>query len=338
MRKPSEKKNGALHAPRMLRGLGRDGPDVSEELWSRAQLVGETAASESVDQARSEDVFQPSEVVGLPTFINRLALKSHRGNSQCGTRGGSCEIDPSTAKYDLAFKACGCRCNRGHLKKDLDWRPPLNPHREAHNGHNNRPQDGPNGNGVLQANNHHQKKKRRNRNNNVGQQIPMLGLRLVQGSHHGDCTAQAQNQGPGSLRDRAGSMSSTGSSPCSSESPSSPVNGMSSSASSASSTGEGLTGGRGARRKTVGFDFQHCERIRHGSDGNGIFSRRPDFSSFNVLPKRKINSYHIKFVQAATSWLDRCSRQGGWGVVSGRSPDPGDGPCTEDEGEGPSSD
>lgn len=23
--------------------------------------------------------------------------------------------------YDLAFKACGCRCGRGHLKKDLDW-------------------------------------------------------------------------------------------------------------------------------------------------------------------------------------------------------------------------
>lgn len=26
--------------------------------------------------------------------------------------------------YDLAFKACGCRCGRGHLKKDLDWMPP----------------------------------------------------------------------------------------------------------------------------------------------------------------------------------------------------------------------
>ncbi|KAJ8869311.1 hypothetical protein PR048_030885 [Dryococelus australis] len=23
--------------------------------------------------------------------------------------------------YDLAFKACGCLCGRGHLKKDLDW-------------------------------------------------------------------------------------------------------------------------------------------------------------------------------------------------------------------------
>lgn len=26
--------------------------------------------------------------------------------------------------YDLAFKACNCRCGRGHLKKDLDWAPP----------------------------------------------------------------------------------------------------------------------------------------------------------------------------------------------------------------------
>ncbi|KAL1139855.1 hypothetical protein AAG570_006832 [Ranatra chinensis] len=26
--------------------------------------------------------------------------------------------------YDLAYKACGCNCGRGHLKKDLDWAPP----------------------------------------------------------------------------------------------------------------------------------------------------------------------------------------------------------------------
>lgn len=26
--------------------------------------------------------------------------------------------------YDLVFKACGCKCGRGHLKKDLDWLPP----------------------------------------------------------------------------------------------------------------------------------------------------------------------------------------------------------------------
>lgn len=28
--------------------------------------------------------------------------------------------------YDLVFKACGCKCGRGHLRKDLDWAPPTN--------------------------------------------------------------------------------------------------------------------------------------------------------------------------------------------------------------------
>lgn len=32
---------------------------------------------------------------------------------------------------------------------------------------------------------------------------------------------------------------------------------------------------------------------RHGS-GGGLFARRLDFSSFNALPRHKINSYHIK--------------------------------------------
>ncbi|XP_071044395.1 headcase protein [Parasteatoda tepidariorum] len=26
--------------------------------------------------------------------------------------------------YDLAYKACGCKCGKGHLRKDLDWLPP----------------------------------------------------------------------------------------------------------------------------------------------------------------------------------------------------------------------
>lgn len=27
--------------------------------------------------------------------------------------------------YDLVYKVCGCRCGRGHIKKDLDWAPPI---------------------------------------------------------------------------------------------------------------------------------------------------------------------------------------------------------------------
>ncbi|CRK94583.1 CLUMA_CG008083, isoform A [Clunio marinus] len=27
--------------------------------------------------------------------------------------------------YDLVYKVCGCRCGRGHIKKDLDWSPQI---------------------------------------------------------------------------------------------------------------------------------------------------------------------------------------------------------------------
>ncbi|CAG9769229.1 unnamed protein product [Ceutorhynchus assimilis] len=57
--------------------------------------------------------------------------------------------------YDLAYKACGCKCGRGHLKKDLDWMPPP-----------------PTANifgrieeiDTMNNNNNNKKKKRRNRN------------------------------------------------------------------------------------------------------------------------------------------------------------------------------
>lgn len=38
------------------------------------------------------------------------------------------------------------------------------------------------------------------------------------------------------------------------------------------------------------------DRSRHDSGGS-IFQRRSDYSSFNVLPRHKINSYHIKVKQ-----------------------------------------
>jgi hypothetical protein len=55
----------------------------------------------------------------------------------------------------------------------------------------------------------------------------------------------------------------------------------------------------------VGFMYVLCSTtaillllwffLSHGSiGGNGIFSRRQDFSSFNSLPRHKLNSYHIK--------------------------------------------
>lgn len=61
--------------------------------------------------------------------------------------------------YDLVYKACTCKCGRGHLKKDLDWTAP-----QSSSGFNR-------GTGVNddEAN---KKKKKRNRNN----QKPTLSL------------------------------------------------------------------------------------------------------------------------------------------------------------------
>ncbi|KYN39784.1 Headcase protein, partial [Trachymyrmex septentrionalis] len=100
--------------------------------------------------------------------------------------------------YDLAFKACGCRCGRGHLKKDLDWMPP-----GLGNVPGNRPDE-----------NEAKKKKRRNRQNTrpslaVSAGPPNHGNHVVAANGRGTSEAQMIEAGRG----RAGSLSSsTGSS------------------------------------------------------------------------------------------------------------------------------
>ncbi|XP_034250271.1 headcase protein-like [Thrips palmi] len=166
--------------------------------------------------------------------------------------------------YDLAFKACGCRCGRGHLRKDLDWTPPAaTPQREEEAAG--------------------KKKKRRNKNN----ARPVLTLNSVP---HYAAKNDPNNNFGGEARGRAGSLSSgsTGSS-------SPPANGI-------LATGlqtPGLTlpgqphGGAISRpRKVANKGEVYAER--NGAGGNGIFARRLDFSSFNVLPRIRLNSYHIK--------------------------------------------
>ncbi|XP_075214971.1 hdc homolog, cell cycle regulator isoform X2 [Lycorma delicatula] len=141
--------------------------------------------------------------------------------------------------YDLAFKACGCRCGKGHLKKDLDWVPPP-------------PGFGPKEDDSAK------KKKRRNKQNNR----PSLAV----SAHHNS-----------ELRARTGSLSSS--------------NGSSSPPASASSVSPVHSGSAPVSgKKKSKFEFFSD---RHNS-GNGIFSRRQDFSSFNSLPRHKLNSYHIK--------------------------------------------
>lgn len=151
--------------------------------------------------------------------------------------------------YDLAYKACGCRCGKGHLRKDLDWTPPADAKK---------------------------KKQRRKKGNDK----PSLAL-------NGAAAKPLQPPQNGALpvatRLRSSSMSSTGSggSPpsSSSEFPPSPTHAK-----------------RGA--------FFPADRERHGS--GGLFSRRQDYSSFNTLPRHKINAYHIKMEDEGGSDDIRC--------------------------------
>ncbi|XP_049804335.1 headcase protein-like [Schistocerca nitens] len=182
--------------------------------------------------------------------------------------------------YDLAFKACGCLCGRGHLKKDLDWSPPMpnnagcqddfEKKKKRRNRQNTRPSlassaNGHHLHGNINLNNNN------NNNNNV----------------RGGAGSDAQNIGTvhhGEPRGRTGSLSSsTGSSspPTSSETSVSPAH-----------IGHGSSGHGGGKKKSK-FEF-FSDRTRAGAGGNGIFSRRQDFSSFNSLPRHKLNSYHIK--------------------------------------------
>lgn len=101
--------------------------------------------------------------------------------------------------YDLAFKACGCKCGRGHLKKDLDWMPP------------------PPGFGVRDEENNNKKKKRRNKNCR-----PSLSV----SAHHAPPVQRpTEAQTIDSLRARTGSLSSSNgsSSPPASASSVSPI-------------------------------------------------------------------------------------------------------------------
>ncbi|XP_042871927.1 headcase protein-like isoform X2 [Penaeus japonicus] len=166
--------------------------------------------------------------------------------------------------YDLAYRACSCLCNRGHLRKDLDWTPPTDSDddtktkKKKKNRQNQKPTLVTVGSGTLNNNNSN------NNNNNS--------------SSNGSSSSSSSSSTPGGgsagqpcQRHRANSISSTGSSPPS-DAPNSPHHAAS-----------------GKRRSRDFFS----DRSRHGS-GGGLFARRLDFSSFNALPRHKINSYHIK--------------------------------------------
>ncbi|XP_054164282.1 headcase protein-like [Oppia nitens] len=177
--------------------------------------------------------------------------------------------------YDLAYKACGCKCGKGHLKKDLDWAVPAAV------------------NTTIEDNNN---KKRRNRkkksndkptvnisspvvncNANVKSLVPINNTISNNNTNNNPTNAIHLIQSSrDSIRMRSFSMSSTGSGG-SSDGTSPPIS---------------TAGDSSSPNLRKGFFSDAVKRERHSS--GSIFSRRADYSSFNTLPRHKINSYHIK--------------------------------------------
>lgn len=114
--------------------------------------------------------------------------------------------------YDLAYRACTCLCNRGHLRKDLDWTPPTESDDETKtkkkkkNRQNQKPTLVTVGSGAN--NNNNSNNTNINNNTNTNNNIPAVG-------------SPPMGEGQPCQRHRNNSISSTGSSPPS-DAPTSP--------------------------------------------------------------------------------------------------------------------
>ncbi|KZC13064.1 Headcase protein [Dufourea novaeangliae] len=215
----------------------------------------------------------------LDIMENNNLLAQSQVTTRCCTPTGECLRGDIVIRLNALHDACGCRCGRGHLKKDLDWMPPGS----GGNASGNRPDE-----------NEAKKKKRRNRQNSR----PTLAVSAGPPSHGNHVTTNGRGTTEVQLidngRGRAGSLSSsTGSSspPATSEPSVSPLHQP-----------------QVIMKKKSKVDF-FSDRARQSCGANGIFSRRLDFSAFNSLPRTKLNSYHIKVSnsnQRMVSLFTRC--------------------------------
>ena len=212
--------------------------------------------------------------------------------------------------YDLAFKACDCNCGRGHLRKDLDYIPPVvdnAPKKQQRKKKPNKPE--------LNNANVRERRPSGNGNTTVSSNVNYINTGTKQNgnvntttspSYSGIANGRAdtmngnapyilnkatpgieilQNDNFGRLR--ADSVGSTGSSPPNSASSCNSGSGSPTPPSPAQNRNIGRMGN--ARSK---FDFS--ETASNSSTAVTIFRKRNDLSAFNILPKHKQNSYHIK--------------------------------------------
>ncbi|XP_058056099.1 headcase protein [Anopheles bellator] len=277
--------------------------------------------------------------------------------------------------YDLVYKMCGCKCGRGHLKKDLDWIAPttasLFGRALVGTGGNN------GGVGCMLAGGGGgeeellKKKKKRNRQN----QKPLLAIStnatssanssatnspnvggITSSTHHhhhpGAVSSSAlsvlstlklsdhfatslmlNGSGGGGVGAGAGNlfghhqlnphqhhqsvMSAAVAAAATARMRANSLSSISNGSSTPPASGTSsiiLYGGVGSDQSISPVHNQppspasiaklpltpkskvelYSERVRATSGANGIFSRRLDFSSFNALPRQRINSYSIK--------------------------------------------
>ncbi|CAH1798773.1 unnamed protein product [Owenia fusiformis] len=160
--------------------------------------------------------------------------------------------------YDLAFKACDCKCAKGHLRKDLDYIPPPKPKKKTSKKKH------PSGESTKPVGMAPQKAQPQPVSNS-GHRDHRPQLRLRTDSLSSDYHPQ--------LRLRTDSLGSAGSSPPNSADSSSPP-----------TTPNSFL-------KKGSFDF--FTDAAQAASGN-IFKRRSDMSAFSFLAATKRNPYHIK--------------------------------------------
>jgi hypothetical protein len=164
--------------------------------------------------------------------------------------------------YDLAYKACDCRCEHGHIRKDLNWVPPKA---------NRKTQE-------VESESHRRRRRRNNKNAKPALTIGLPAFGLNGSQVNSVKRSDAQGIPPARARTNSVSSNTSGSSSW----------GSTGSMADSPPTDSPPSDNNIPPRRSL---FQ--DRSRHDSGGS-IFLRRTDYSSFNVLPKHKINSYHIK--------------------------------------------
>jgi len=170
--------------------------------------------------------------------------------------------------YDLVYKACECLCGHGHIKKDLDWFHERQDHLEVQEVQ-----------GAASAALPTTAGRKRKKSKSSGAKPTTITIGLPTFSQTGN-VKRSDAQNVPSSRNRTNSVSSitSGSS-------------FGSSSGDVGSCGHSHSSNEGIHPPRRAALLQ--DRSRHDSGGS-IFVRRMDYSSFNVLPKQKVNSYHIK--------------------------------------------